>query len=65
MKTQLKEFAKQVGKTFYKTLFLMPKDSWDDAFDELTETLKNIPKDKTVVLFFDEFHGWQLHAQNY
>jgi len=53
-KSQLKEFAKQVGKTFYKTPSLIPKTSWDDAFEELTETIKNVPKEKTIVLFFDE-----------
>jgi len=55
LKSQLKEFAKQVGKTFYKTPSLIPKPSWDDAFEELTETIKNVPKEKTIVLFFDEF----------
>lgn len=54
LKSQLKEFAKQVGKTFYQTPSLIPKSSWDDAFEELTETIGNIPKKTTVVLFFDE-----------
>lgn len=55
LQSQLKEFAKQVGKTFYQTPSLMPQNSWEDAFEELTETINNVPKDKTVVLFFDEF----------
>jgi hypothetical protein len=54
LKSQLKEFAKQVGKTFYQSPSLIPKTSWDDAFEELTDTIKDIPKEKTVVLFFDE-----------
>jgi len=55
LKSQLKEFARQVGKTFYQSPSLVPQKSWDDAFEELTETINNIPKEKTVVLFFDEF----------
>ena len=54
LKFQLKEFAKQMGKTFYQSPSLIPKKSWDDAFEELTEVINDVPKDKTVVLFFDE-----------
>src|SRR3990167_6826203 len=55
LKSQLKEFAKQVGKTFYESPSLVPQKSWEDAFEELTETINQLPKEKTVVLFFDEF----------
>jgi uncharacterized protein len=55
LKSQLKEFAKQVGKTFYHSPSLVPQKSWDDAFEELTETINNLSKDRTIVLFFDEF----------
>lgn len=55
LKSQLKEFAKQVGKTFYESPSLVPQKSWDEAFEELTETINQLPKEKRVVLFFDEF----------
>jgi uncharacterized protein len=55
LKSQLKEFAKQVGKTFYQSPSLVPQKNWDDAFEELTETINNVPKERTVILFFDEF----------
>lgn len=42
----IKEFAKQVGRTFYNTPSLVPQTSWDDAFDELTEAINNVPKSK-------------------
>src|SRR5258708_17876504 len=30
LKSQLKEFAKQVGKTFYQTPSLIPQNTWQD-----------------------------------
>src|ERR1700733_9114429 len=54
-KEQLKEFAKQIGKTFYNSPSLIPEKNWMDAFENLTATINEVPKEKTVVLFFDEF----------
>jgi len=53
-KDQHEEFAKQIGVTFYNSPSIIPKKSWRDAFDDLTKAIETIPKDKTVVLFFDE-----------
>jgi len=52
---QLKEFAKQIGKTFYESPSIVPQKNWFDTFEDLTEAINKIPKDQTVVLFFDEF----------
>lgn len=52
---QLNEFAKQVGATFYKSPSIIPRESWMDAFEDITQAIDKVPKDKTVVLFFDEF----------
>lgn len=54
-KEQLKEFAKQVGKTFYQSPSIIPQKQWVDAFEDLTEAIAQVPKNKTVILFFDEF----------
>lgn len=54
-KDQLKEFAKQIGKTFYQSPSIIPQKRWDDTFEDLTEAINEIPKEKTIVLFFDEF----------
>lgn len=54
-KDQLKEFAKQIGKTFYQSPSIVPQKQWGDAFEDLTEAINEIPKEKTVILFFDEF----------
>lgn len=54
-KDQLKEFAKQIGKTFYQSPSIVPQKQWGDAFEDLTEAINEIPKDKTIILFFDEF----------
>lgn len=54
-KDQLREFARQTGKTFYQSPSIIPQTQWVDAFEDLTEAINKVPKDKTVVLFFDEF----------
>jgi uncharacterized protein len=52
---QLEEFAKQIGATFYQSPSIIPRERWRDAFEDLTLAIGKIPKEKTVVLFFDEF----------
>jgi AAA+ ATPase superfamily predicted ATPase len=54
-KEQQEEFAKQIGTTFYNSPSIIPRERWRDAFEDLTKAIETIPKDKTVVLFFDEF----------
>ncbi len=52
---QLEEFAKQIGNTFfYQGASLAPKKRWRDAFEDLTQAIAKMPRDKKVVLFFDE-----------
>lgn len=53
-KEQLEEFAKQVGLVFYKTPLIIPRKRWIEAFDDLTQAIDKVSKDRTVVLFFDE-----------
>jgi len=52
---QLEEFAKQIGVTFYQGASITPRTRWRDAFEDLSHAISNIPKDKKIVLFFDEF----------
>ena len=54
-KEQLKEFAKQIGQTFYQSPSIIPQKQWEDAFEDLTKAMDAVPKDQTIVLFFDEF----------
>ncbi len=54
-KEQLEEFAKQVGITFYNSPSIIPQKRWMNAFEDLTKAIDQIPKDKTVILFLDEF----------
>lgn len=54
LKDQLGEFAKQIGATFYQGPSLIPRSSWMDAFEDLTQAMSRAPKDKKIVLFFDE-----------
>ncbi|MDX8430255.1 MAG: ATP-binding protein (plasmid) [Candidatus Algichlamydia australiensis] len=53
-KDQLEEFAKQIGKTFYNGPSIIPSKRWIDAFEKLTEAIDEMPKNKTIILFFDE-----------
>lgn len=54
LKEQLKEFAKQIGVTFYQGASITPRSGWMDAFDDITQAISKIPKEKKIVLFFDE-----------
>lgn len=54
-KEQQEEFSKQIGVTFYKGASMAQRDRWRDAFEDLTKAIEDVPKDTTVVLFFDEF----------
>ncbi len=55
LKEQLREFAKQIGATFYQGPSLIPRSNWIDAFEDLTQAINKMPKEKKIVLFFDEF----------
>jgi AAA+ ATPase superfamily predicted ATPase len=55
LKEQLEEFAKQIGITFYQGAPIIPRIRWRDALEDLTQAINKIPKEKKIVLFFDEF----------
>ena len=55
MKTQLEQFAKILGKVFYGGATLGIPKNWMSALEELTKAINNSPKNKKIVLFFDEF----------
>src|SRR3990167_8463265 len=52
MKEQIKHFTAMLSEVFYKGVELTPKRNWDDTFDLLTKTIKEI-KEK-IVIFLDE-----------
>lgn len=53
---QLIEFTKEISRTFFYGTELKEKNNWFDTFELLTDAInKQIPKNKKVVLFFDEF----------
>lgn len=54
-KEQQEEFSKQIGTTFYNSAPIIQRERWRDAFEDLTKAIETVPKDKTVVFFFDEF----------
>ncbi len=55
MKQQLKQFATQIGTTFYNGVNVAPSQSWFDAFENLTKSIEQINPSKQVVVFLDEF----------
>lgn len=56
---QLEEFAKQIGMTFYSGAPISLRKRWRDAFEDLTQAILKLPKNKKVVLFFDEL-PWMM-----
>jgi len=56
---QLEEFAKQIGETFYSGASISLRKRWRDAFEDLTQAILKLPKNKKVVLFFDEL-PWMM-----
>ena len=52
---QIRHFTKEIGRVFYGGAQLKEAKSWDLTFEILTEAFKSIPKNKKIVLFFDEF----------
>jgi uncharacterized protein len=51
---QLAHFSKALSHAFYQGAALNTPSSWDEAFDALTKAMQTIPKNKKIVLFFDE-----------
>lgn len=58
---QISEFTKEIGRTFYQGMELKEKDNWFDTFSLLLETLERQPKNRKIVLFFDEFPWMATH----
>jgi len=62
IKRQIVEFVKEIGQVFHKGAELREKDNWFDVFELLTESLqKQVPQDKKIILFFDEFPWMETH----
>ena len=55
MREQLKQFAKQIGITFYNGVTVAPSLNWFDAFENLTKAIEQVSRSKKIVLFLDEF----------
>lgn len=52
--TQINHFVAEIGNVFYAKTELKPRKTWEEAFDTLTKSLELVPKNKVIVLFFDE-----------
>lgn len=55
MTEQLRHFTQQVSTVFHSNAKLAMPENWDAAFELLTDAINNTPKNKKIVLFFDEF----------
>jgi len=55
LKEQLEEFAKQIGVAFYQGASIASRMRWKDAFEDLSIAMNKLPKNRKIVLFFDEF----------
>lgn len=54
IKVQLKEFSKQIGKTFLGGIDVACQNHWIDALQELDKAMKAIESSKNIVMFLDE-----------
>lgn len=51
---QLARFSEEVGETFYRGASIKVPTNWMDAFEELRHAIEQVPKNKKIVVFFDE-----------
>lgn len=59
---QIREFTKEVSRTFLNGLDLKVYDNWFDTFRQLTDIInKQIERNQKIVLFFDEFPWMVTH----
>jgi hypothetical protein len=67
LKDQLHNFIRKFEQIFYPTIPLSLKTpaTWGDAFRLLTEQLKNVPKSKNIILFFDELPWLSSRKSNF
>ena len=62
MLEQIKHFSIQLSQTFYGGIDLQAGKNWDEAFSLLSKAIKDqVPKDKKVILFFDELPWMATH----
>jgi len=54
LKSQLKNFSESLSKAFYKNLDVAVQKNWMDAFRQLSIAIENTPKNKRIIIFFDE-----------
>ncbi len=54
LNSQLSRFSKELGETFYRGATIKASSSWMDALEELTHAIKQTPKNKKIIIFFDE-----------
>jgi uncharacterized protein len=51
---QLENFVQALSKAFFDGIPLQVPSSWREAFELLTQQLKNVPQNKKVIIFLDE-----------
>lgn len=59
---QINRFTKEIGKSFYQGADIKERKNWVETFDLLSDAIeKLLPKNKKIVLFFDEFPWMATH----
>ena len=54
VKKQLERFAQEIGTAFYKGTSIKVPNDWMHGLEVLTQAIQQQPKNKKIVLFFDE-----------
>ncbi len=54
LQEQIENFTRVIGNTFYSGAEIRVKTKWLDVFEQLTDAMNKLPKNKKIILFFDE-----------
>jgi AAA+ ATPase superfamily predicted ATPase len=55
MSDQIENFMTRIGEVFYNGLNPAKETKWKNVFKALTDAMRALPKEKKIILFFDEF----------
>lgn len=63
MQHQIENFTTRIGEVFFQGVTPRQEKNWEDTFRLLTKIMEQIPKNKKIVLFFDEL-PWMATANS-
>jgi AAA+ ATPase superfamily predicted ATPase len=65
LQEQLAIFSERLSQTFYRGANMAIPKNWMEAFQQLTVAIDNVPKNKRIVIFFDELPWIATHKSGF